>query len=74
MLPKLLESEYNTESLARLALCLVHAHHGPIVATQELLPVLESVSTLAIQKVSALRVNKILYVSITKFNRVKGAE
>ena len=55
MLPKLLESEYNTESLARLALCLVHAHHGPIVATQELLPVLESVSTLAIQKVSALR-------------------
>ncbi|XP_043263029.1 WD repeat-containing protein 3 [Colletes gigas] len=55
MLPKLLESDYHTELLARLALCLVQAHHGPIVATQELLPTLETVKTLTMKKVSELR-------------------
>ncbi|XP_053978447.1 WD repeat-containing protein 3 [Hylaeus volcanicus] len=55
MLPKLLESDYHTELMARLALCLVQAHHGPIMATRELLPILETVKTLAMKKVSNLR-------------------
>ncbi|KOC59058.1 WD repeat-containing protein 3 [Habropoda laboriosa] len=54
-IPKLLQSDYHTELIARLALCLVQAHHGPIVATQELLPILETVKTLATRKVSELR-------------------
>ncbi|XP_076762972.1 WD repeat-containing protein 3 [Xylocopa sonorina] len=55
ILPKLLESNYHTELIARLALCLVQAHHGPVTATKELLPVLETVEKLAIKKVSELR-------------------
>lgn len=55
MLPKLFESDYDTELMARLALCLLQAHHGPITATKELLPVLEIVRALAIKKVSGLR-------------------
>lgn len=55
MLPKLLESNYHTELIAKLALCLIQAHHGPIIATQELLPILEIVKTLTIKKVSDLR-------------------
>ena len=54
-LPKLLESDYHTELMSRLALCLIQAHHGPIIATEELLPVLETVKTLAIKKVSDLK-------------------
>ncbi|CAK9807252.1 WD repeat-containing protein 3 [Anthophora plagiata] len=54
-IPKLLKSDYHTELIARLALCLVQAHHGPIIATQELLPVLETVKTLASKKISDLR-------------------
>lgn len=60
MLPKLLQSDYHTELIARLALCLVKAHHGPIIANQELLPTLETVKTLAIKKVSELRVGTVL--------------
>ncbi|XP_076183673.1 WD repeat-containing protein 3 isoform X2 [Ptiloglossa arizonensis] len=55
MLPKLLKSDYHTELIARLALCLVQAHHGPIMTTSELLPVLEIVKTLTIKKISELR-------------------
>lgn len=55
MLPKLLQSDYHTELITKLALCLVQAHHGPITATKELLPILETVKTLAIEKVSKLR-------------------
>ncbi|OAD59414.1 WD repeat-containing protein 3 [Eufriesea mexicana] len=55
VLPKLLQLNSHTELIAKLALCLVQAHHGPIVATQELLPILETVTTLAIKKVSELR-------------------
>lgn len=55
-LPNLLQSDYNTELLARLALCLVQAHHGPIVANQNLLPTLEIVKKLATEKISTLRV------------------
>lgn len=60
MLPKLLQSDYHTELIAKLALCLVQAHHGPITATRELLPILETVKTLAIQKISKLRVRAVL--------------
>lgn len=61
MLPKLLESNYHTELIAKLAFCLIQAHHGPIIATQELLPILEIVKTLTIKKISDLRVKKHLY-------------
>lgn len=57
-LPNLLKNNYHTELLARLALCLVQAHHGPIVANQNLLPTLEIVKKLAVEKISALRVMK----------------
>lgn len=62
-LPKLLQSDYHTELMSRLALCLIQAHHGPIIATEELLPVLETVKTLAIKKVSDLKV-KIIFQNI----------
>ncbi|XP_015606327.1 WD repeat-containing protein 3 [Cephus cinctus] len=55
MLPKLLESEYQSELLARLSLCLIQAHHGPIVASQELLSTLETVKALAMQRIATLR-------------------
>ncbi|KYM96065.1 PREDICTED: WD repeat-containing protein 3 [Cyphomyrmex costatus] len=54
-LPNLLKNNYHTELFARLALCLVQAHHGPIVANQNLLPTLEIVKKLAVEKISALR-------------------
>ncbi|KZC12214.1 PREDICTED: WD repeat-containing protein 3 [Dufourea novaeangliae] len=55
MLPKLLESDHHTELIARLTLCLVQTHHGPITSNQELLHTLETVQTLAIKKVSELK-------------------
>ncbi|EZA47881.1 hypothetical protein DMN91_003248 [Ooceraea biroi] len=54
-LPKLLKGNYQVELLARLALCLVQAHHGPIVANKNLLFTLEIVKKLAMEKISALR-------------------
>lgn len=55
-LPKLLKGDYHAELLARLALCLIQAHHGPIVANHNLLPTLEIVKQLAVEKISTLRV------------------
>ncbi|XP_011144866.1 WD repeat-containing protein 3 isoform X2 [Harpegnathos saltator] len=54
-LPLLLKRDYHTELLARLALCLIQAHHGPTVASGNLLSIVEDVKTLAIEKISALR-------------------
>ncbi|XP_072756737.1 WD repeat-containing protein 3 [Anoplolepis gracilipes] len=54
-LPKLLERDYHTELLSRLALCLVQAYHGPIVANQNLLPTLEIIKKLAVERISTLR-------------------
>lgn len=54
-LPNLLKNDYHAELLARLALCLVQAHHGPIVANQNLLPTLEIVKKLAVERISSLR-------------------
>lgn len=58
-LPNLLKSDYHAELLSRLALCLVQAHHGPIIANQNLLPTLEIVKKLAVEKISTLRVMKV---------------
>nr|XP_033322455.1 WD repeat-containing protein 3 isoform X2 [Megalopta genalis] len=55
MLPKLLQSDHQTELIARLALCLVETHHNPIISNPELLHTLETVKILAIKKVSQLR-------------------
>lgn len=56
-LPNLLKNDhYRVELLARLALCLVQAHQGPIVANQNLLPTLEIVKKLAVERISTLRV------------------
>ncbi|CAL1677710.1 unnamed protein product [Lasius platythorax] len=54
-LPSLLKREYHAELIARLALCLIQAHHGPIVANQNLLPTLEIVKKLAVERISTLR-------------------
>ncbi|XP_050445481.1 WD repeat-containing protein 3 [Cataglyphis hispanica] len=54
-LPNLLKKNYHVELLAKLALCLIQAYHGPIVANQNLLPTLEIVKKLAVEKISTLR-------------------
>lgn len=72
MLPTLLQSDYHTELITRLALCLVQAHHGPIIATQELLPIIETVKTLAIKKVSELRVRAFLFYKFYLSNYLKN--
>ncbi|XP_057338104.1 WD repeat-containing protein 3 [Microplitis mediator] len=54
-LPKLLKSEYQTELLVRLALSLIQAHHEPIVANSQMLPILEEVRDLAMEKITKLR-------------------
>ncbi|GAB1867885.1 WD repeat-containing protein 3 [Camponotus japonicus] len=54
-LPNLLKRDYHVELLARLALCLIQAYHGPIVANQNLLPTLEIVKKLAVERISTLR-------------------
>lgn len=58
-LPALLKGDYHAELLARLALCLIQAHHGPIIANQNLLPTLEIVKKLALKKITTLRVMQI---------------
>lgn len=63
-LPALLKRDYHTELLARLALCLIQSHYGPIVANKHLLSMLENVRTLAMEKISTLRVKK---TSLTAF-------
>ncbi|XP_063985414.1 WD repeat-containing protein 3 [Diachasmimorpha longicaudata] len=55
MLPTLLKREYQGEMLSRLAVSLIQAHHGPIVANSDLLPVLVEVRDLAIKRISSLR-------------------
>lgn len=69
-LPNLLKSDYHVELLARLALCLIQAHHGPIVANQNLLPTLEIVKKLAVEKISTLRVIKILLTIYLAYKNV----
>lgn len=70
-LPSLLKRDYHAELLARLALCLIQAYHGPIVANKNLLPILESVKTLAIEKISTLRVMNIyLLTFLTLFLKI----
>ncbi|XP_015110704.1 WD repeat-containing protein 3 [Diachasma alloeum] len=54
-LPTLLRSEYQAEMLSRLAVNLIQAHHGPIVANSDLLPVLEEVRDLAMKRIGHLR-------------------
>lgn len=56
MLPKLLKRQYKAELVSKVALSLVKAHHGPIIASQELLPILEEVNKLAMKQISTLRV------------------
>lgn len=63
-LPNLLKNDYHAELLARLALCLVRAYHGPIVANQNLLPTLEIVKKLAVEKISTLRVMKAYLLTV----------
>lgn len=58
-LPVLLKKDYYAELLARLALCLIQAHHGPIIANGNLLSIVENVKTLAMEKISTLRVMKL---------------
>ncbi|XP_014476542.1 PREDICTED: WD repeat-containing protein 3 [Dinoponera quadriceps] len=54
-LPVLLKRNDHSELFARLALCLIQAHHGPIVANGNLLSTLEEVKMLAMEKITTLR-------------------
>ena len=56
MLPNLLRNQYQAEIVVKLTLSLLEAHHGPIVASQELLPQLEEIKDLAFQQIFSLRV------------------
>ncbi|KAG7200923.1 hypothetical protein KM043_003284 [Ampulex compressa] len=55
ILPKLLTKEHHVELIARLALCLVRAHHGPIVANRDLASTLETIKKLSVSKISMFR-------------------
>lgn len=55
MLPKLLKSGFHTEVIARLTLCLIQAHHGPIMSNQNLLSTIETIKTLIFERISTLR-------------------
>lgn len=57
-LPSLLKRNYHAELLARLALCLIRAHHGPIVANQDLLLTLKIVRKQAMKRITYLKVMK----------------
>lgn len=61
-LPALLEKDYHSELIARLALCLIQAHHGPITTNTNILSTLEKVKTLAMEKISTLRVTILCYI------------
>lgn len=61
MLPDLLKSQYQAEIVAKLTLSLLQAHHGPIVASQELLPQIEQIKSCALQQISTLRVRVIYF-------------
>ncbi|XP_020288110.1 WD repeat-containing protein 3 [Pseudomyrmex gracilis] len=54
-LSDLLKRDCHTELAARITLCLIQAHHGPIVANQNLLSTLEMLKKLAVEKISTLR-------------------
>lgn len=66
-LPVLLRKDYHSELIAKLALCLIQVHHGPIVSNVNLLSTLEKVKALAMEKISTLRVTK-LYCIWTRTN------
>ncbi|XP_058809971.1 WD repeat-containing protein 3 [Phymastichus coffea] len=55
ILPNLLKSQYESELVVKLTLSLIQAHHGPIIASQELLPEIEIIKSLALQQISTLR-------------------
>ncbi|XP_047350905.1 WD repeat-containing protein 3 isoform X1 [Vespa velutina] len=55
MLPRLLKSNFHTELLTRLTICLIQAHHGPIMSNQNLLLTLETIKPLIFDKISTLR-------------------
>lgn len=61
MLPKLLKNEYQAEMLSRVALSLIQAHHGPIIANPDLFPVIQEIKNLAVKNVTSLRVIHINY-------------
>ncbi|KAF7991112.1 hypothetical protein HCN44_002674 [Aphidius gifuensis] len=55
LLPKFLKKEYQVELLSRVALCLIQAHHGPIVANSDLYPIIEEIQSLAVKGITNLR-------------------
>ncbi|XP_046466507.1 WD repeat-containing protein 3 [Neodiprion pinetum] len=55
ILPKLLKGDYQTELVSRLTISLVHAHHGPIVTSKELLTTLEMIKNLSLERITTLR-------------------
>ncbi|XP_034938311.1 WD repeat-containing protein 3 [Chelonus insularis] len=54
-LPQLLRAGYHSELLSRISLHLISAHHGPIVANAKLIPILEEIRDLTLQKMTELR-------------------
>lgn len=61
LLPKFLKKEYQVEMLSRVALCLIQAHHGPIVSNPDLYPIIEEIKSLTVKGISNLRVIHNIY-------------
>lgn len=55
MLPKLLKRKYQAEIVSKLAITLIRTHHNPIVASANLLAIVEEIKRLSIQQITSLR-------------------
>lgn len=71
MLPRLLKSNFHTELLTRLTICLIQAHHGPIMSNQNLLLTLETIKPLIFNRISTLRVIIYSCIIVKILNNVK---
>ncbi|CAB0031210.1 unnamed protein product [Trichogramma brassicae] len=57
ILPKLLQSDYQAEMIIKVGLSLIEAHNKPITASKDLLPQIEEIHRLALERISTLRVS-----------------
>ncbi|XP_014226039.1 WD repeat-containing protein 3 [Trichogramma pretiosum] len=55
ILPKLLQSDYQAEMIIKVGLSLIEAHNKPITASKDLLPQIEEIHRLALERISTIR-------------------
>lgn len=69
MLPKLLKRKYQAEIVSKLAITLIRTHHNPIVASANLLAIVEEIKRLSIQQITSLRVSINFQITKQKINK-----